>query len=191
MYDSLSQVRASFGFSQEQLAEKMRKDVSTISRWKRGKTREPLLAPLVNVTNRKYQYVKHMMDPNLQDSVVNSSSITGLFYGSCFMIMAMSKGTLNRYPLLRAAYGFKAASYFRNEGRQLYDDNINDLNKALSLPGSSAICKSPSNSAIVITQALTINFNFVGHGLVHGEAIVMSDDETKNCKKASAEFIFG
>ena len=191
MYDSLSQVRASFGFSQEQLAEKMRKDVSTISRWERGKTQEPLLAPLVNVTNRKYQYVKHMMDPNLQDSVVNSSSITGLFYGPSFMIMAMSKGTLNRYPLLRAAYGFQAASYFRNEGRRLYDDNIDNLNKALSLPGSSAICKSPPNSAIVITQAVTINFNFVGHGLVHGEAIVMSDNEARNCKNASAEFIFG
>lgn len=191
MYDSLSQIRASFGFSQEQLAEKMQKDVSTISRWERGKTREPLLAPLVNVTNRKYQYVKHMMDPNLQDSVVNSSSITGLFYGSAFMIMAMSKGTLNRYPLLRAAYGFQAASYFRSEGKRLYNENIDNLNKALSLPGSSAVCKSPSNSAIVITQALTINFNFVGHGLVHGEAIVMSEEEAKNCKNASAEFIFG
>ena len=57
---SLTEIRQSFGFSQEELAQKMGKDVSTISRWERGKTKEPLLSPLVHATNRKYQYIKHL-----------------------------------------------------------------------------------------------------------------------------------
>ena len=107
------------------------------------------------------------------------------------MIMEMSKGTLHKYPLLRAAYGFQAASYFRNEGRRVYEENLEDLKKALALPGSSAVCRAPANSGIVITQAITINFDFVGHGLVHGEAIVMTEEEAKNCHTASIEFVFG
>lgn len=191
MLDSLSEIRACFGFSQEQLAEKMKKDVSTISRWERGKTREPILAPIINVTNRKYQYVKHMMDPNIADSVVDKDSISGIFYGRNFMIMAMSKGTLTHYPLLRAAYGFPAASYFRNEGRRIYLEKMDELDKALSLPGSSAVCEVPAKSGIVITQALKINFEFVGHRLVHGEARIMTEEEAENCKQASIEYIFG
>lgn len=191
MYNNLSKIRNSFGFSQEQLAEKMEKDVSTISRWERGKTREPVLAPFVNVANRKYQYVRHMMDENIVDSVVNSDSVSGIFYGTNFMIMAMSKGTLANYPLLRSAYGFLASSYFRNEGKRLHQDEMDNLSKALSLPGSSGIWKVPANSGIIISKALVINFEVVGYGLSYVEAHTMPVEEADNFKVATAEFIFG
>lgn len=189
--ETLAEIRKSFGFSQEELAEKMNKDVSTISRWERGKTREPFLSPLVNVANRKYQYVKHMMNPDIAEYVRNNDEMCGLYYGDEYMIMALSKGTLNRYPLLRAAYGFNGSSYFKGEGKRLYEENFHHLKRALSTPGSFAYCEVPQDSGIVVTEALTVEFNFIGQQLVYTVSRFMPPEQAAKCTVGKMEYTFG
>jgi len=179
--DNLADIRKSFGFSQEELAEKMNKDVSTISRWERGKTQEPFLSPLINVANRKYQYVKHMMNPDIAEHVRNNDEMCGLYYGNEFMIMALSKGTLKRYPLLRAAYGFNGVSYFKGEGKRLHEENRDNLKRALITPGSFAYCEVPESSGIVVTEPLTVEFNFIGQRLVYTVSRIMPPEQAAKC----------
>jgi len=191
MENNLAEIRKSFGFSQEELAEKLKKDVSTISRWERGKTREPFLSPLVNVANRKYQYVKHMMSPDYLEFVEGNDQLCGLFYGEQCMIMAMSKATLKKYPLLRAAYGFNGVSYFKGEGKRLHEDNIDSFRRALVTPGSSALCYVPSYSGIVVTEALKVEFNFVGQQMVYTTSYILDDEEAAKHPAGTMEYIFG
>ena len=191
MENQLSTIRANFGFSQEQLAEKMGKDVSTISRWERGKTREPLLAPLVNVTNRKYQYVKHMLSSDVVEHVTSSPDISALFYGHDLMIVAIGKEALRRYPLLRATYGFSVVSYFKGEARQVYEENLENMRRAFDTPGSSAICYAPPRSGLIIKDGLIIDFGFVGQNLVHADARLMTEQELVENTKPKIEYRFG
>ena len=189
--EDLATIRKSFGFSQEQLAEKMNKDVSTISRWERGKTKEPFLSPVINVANRKYQYVKHMMNPDIAEYVQSNDEMCGLYYGVEYMIMALSKGTLKRYPLLRAAYGFNGASYFKGEGKRLHLENKENLKRALSTPGSHAYCEVPRNSGIVVTEPLTVDFNFVGQQLVYTVSRFMEPEQAAKCNVGIMRYTFG
>lgn len=191
MKHNLSEIRTSFGFSQEELAAKLGKDVSTISRWERGKTREPLLSPIVHSANRKYQYVKTMMDQEISDYVYSSEKISGLFYSENFMIMTVSKWTLKRYPLLRAAYGFSATSYFRGDAKRLFNEKSKEVKRAFQTPGSSAYCRVPPKSGLVITEGLVIDFKFIGYNLVHVEAHAMTSEEAASCTLANVEFTFG
>lgn len=189
--EGLAEIRKSFGLSQEELAERIGKDVSTISRWERGKTREPLLSPLINVANRKYQYVKNMVDPVLLESVYNDDEFSGIYYGMKLMIICMSRGKLKRYPFLRATYGFEAVTYFRGEGRRLYNDNIENMQRGLVTPGSSAIVHVPGNSSILIKEPFRIEFNYLGRSVVYATSRPMNEEEAMQYKTAQMEFFFG
>ena len=189
--EKLSEIRHSFGFSQEQLAEKMGKDVSTISRWERGVTREPILAPLVNVANRKYQYVKHMMNVDVAEAVKKSNQLCGLYYGKQCMIMVLSNGNLKKYPLLRSAYGFNGASYFKGEANRLFVKNQENLKRALNTPGSYAYCEMPRKSGIIVTEPLIVEFNFIGQKLFQTVSKVMEPAQAAECKVGRIEFTFG
>ena len=188
---SLTEIRKSFGFSQEELAEKMGKGVSTIGRWERGKTKAPFFSPLVQTANRPYQYIKHMIDPELLTHVQNDEGLSGLYYGNEFFIICYSKGNLRRYPLLRASYGFIGASYLKGEGKRLYDENMDNLNKALMTPGSLAVFRTPGNSGVMVTEPYKIEFHFIGLNMVHAISTQMSDEEAAKCKVASIDYMFG
>lgn len=188
---SLTEIRQSFGFSQEELAQKMGKDVSTISRWERGKTKEPLLSPLVHATNRKYQYIKHMIDPELFAHVENDEGLSGLYYGNEYFIICYSKGNLRRFPLLRATYGFTGASYLKGEGKRLYDENMDNLNRALLTPGSLAVSYTPASSGIIVTEPFCVEFHFLGQNLVQGISRQLDADEAAQYKTGECHYTFG
>ncbi|MEM0900464.1 MAG: helix-turn-helix transcriptional regulator [Pseudomonadota bacterium] len=187
----LSDIRMSFGFSQEQLAERMGKDVSTISRWERGKTKAPLLSPMVHSANRPYQYIRHMIEPELMAHVEADEGLSGLYYGNEFMIICYSRGNLRKFPLLRASYGFKGAGYLKGEGKRLYDKNMDNLNRALSTPGSFAVCRTPRQSGIIVTQAFHIEFSFIGNNLIQAVSREMTDEEAECHPVGSIEYTFG
>lgn len=191
MSNNLAEIRKSFGFSQEQLAERMNKDVSTISRWERGKTREPIISPLIQTANRKYQYIRHMVDPELMAHVHADDGFSGLYYGSEMMIICVSKGKLRKYPFLRATYGFEAASYFKGEGKRLLEENIELHNRALLTPGSTALCFVPGNSSILIKEPFRIEFNFISKNLIYAVSKMLSAEEASAHQVGTIEYVFG
>ncbi|MEN0040516.1 MAG: helix-turn-helix transcriptional regulator [Pseudomonadota bacterium] len=188
---SLAQIRRSFGFSQEELADRMGRTVSTLSRWERSKTKEPLLSPLVHTANRAYQYVKHMIDPELLRHVESDNGLSGLYYGNEFMIISYSKGNLKRFPLLRATYGFKGAGYLKGAGKRLYDENMDNLNRALATPGSLAVCHTPGQSGIIVTEPFRIEFHFIGNNLAHAISQELATDADIGNPEGSIEYTFG
>ena len=188
---SLNEIRQSFGFSQEELAEKLGKDVSTISRWERGKTKPPILSPYVRAANREYQYIRHMIDPALLEHVENDEGLSGLYYGNEFLIICYSKGNLRRFPLLRATYGFTGASYLKGEGKRLYEENMDNLNRALVTPGSLAVSYTPASSGIVVTEPFCVEFHFVGQNLVQGISRQLTDEEVAQYETGRVDYTFG
>jgi len=191
MKNNLADIRKSFGISQEQLSERMDKDVSTISRWERGKTREPIISPLIQTANRKYQYIRHMVDPELMAHVHADNGFSGLYYGVEMMIICVSKGKLKKYPFLRATYGFEAASYFKGEGKRLLEENMELHSRALVTPGSSALCFVPGNSSILIKEPFRIEFNFISNNLIYAISRPLTAEEAVDHPVGSIEYIFG
>ena len=187
---SLSEIRQSFGFSQEELAEKMGKDVSTISRWEREKTKPPVLAPLMPTMSRPYQYISSMIDPELLNHVENHVDRVSICYGSDFMVIIHSKGNLRRYPFLRATYGFSGANYFKREGKRLYNENMDNLNRALKTPGSVAICHTPAQSAIIAPEAHRLELHFLGQNLIKVITREMSSEEASEHPVGTIEYTF-
>jgi len=169
----------------------MGKDVSTISRWERGKTREPIISPLIQVANRKYQYVRHMVDAELMAHVHADKGFSGLYYGAEMMIICVSQGKLKKYPFLRATYGFEAASYFKGEGKLLFEENSHNHNRALVTPGSSAVCVVPGNSSILIKEPFRIEFNFISKNMIYAVSTPLNVEEAAEHPAAWIEYRFG
>jgi len=190
MENNLAEIRKSFGFSQEDLADRLGKDVSTISRWEREKSREPLISPLIHSANRKFQYIRNMIDPELIEHVEKQEGLCGLYYGSEFMIICLSRGNLKKYPFLRIAYGYNGASYFKGEGKRLQEENMHNLERALVTPGSFARCYVPGNSGIIVTDPLKMDFNFIGQSIISTISHVMTPDEAEKYTVAQIDYTF-
>ena len=132
-----------------------------------------------------------MIEPALLEHVENDEGLSGLYYGNEFLIICYSKGNLRRFPLLRATYGFTGASYLKGEGKRLYDENMDNLNRALVTPGSLAVSYTPKQSGIIVVEPFCVEFHFIGQNLAHGISRDLTKEEISEFAQGRIDYSFG
>ena len=136
---TLKEIRRNFGFSQEELAHRIGVSLSTLSRWERQKTKEPVLSAISRKTNRRLQYVKALASPALLEQVQSSPAYTSLHYSNDLMLVECSHKYAQDYPGVPWLIGFPVRNLLLGKSKQHYWENFEQLTKALEIPGASAI----------------------------------------------------
>lgn len=132
--EELRDMRRSFGWSQEQLADTLGVDVSTISRWERSKTRPALangprigklLRHVAARTGTRALLYGHAMIPDaLLTEVKVSPSFRALLYGKTGVFIQVSDYYRQRSLLPAIIIGFPLLDLMTGVGREFYLRNV-------------------------------------------------------------------
>lgn len=170
MNKSLRTIREDLGWSQADLAHRIGVSLSTLSRWERGRTKEPLISAVVRKTNRRLHYLLAMSGDSLIKQVEESPTYTSLHHGDDMMLVACSKKYMQDYPGLSMLIGFPIANILLGKAKRHYNENLELMQKALCSPGSTA--------AWVTEDISTAGFMLRGktmHIMVVGPKLVLSE----------------
>lgn len=128
--DELRDMRRSFGWSQERLADALGVDVSTISRWERSKTKPALahgprigrlLRHVAARTGTRALLYGHAMIPQaLLTEVKVSPTFRALLYGKTGIFIQVSDYYRQRSMLPSIIIGFPLLDLMTNPGRDFY-----------------------------------------------------------------------
>jgi transcriptional regulator with XRE-family HTH domain len=138
--DELREMRRNFGWSQEQLAETLGVDVTTISRWERNKTRPalaqgPRIGKLLRHVaarsgTRALLYGNAMIPDALLTEVKYSPSFRSLLYGKTGIFIQVSDYYRQRSMLPSIIIGFPLLDLMTSPGREHYLENVDRMFEA-------------------------------------------------------------
>lgn len=127
-------MRRSFGWSQEQLADKLGVDVTTISRWERNKTKPalasgPRIGKLLRHVaarsgTRALLYGQAMIPEALLADVKYSPSFRSLLYGKTGIFIQVSDYYRERSLLPSIIIGFPLLDLMTSPGREFYLEHV-------------------------------------------------------------------
>lgn len=135
--DDLRQMRRTFGWSQERLAEALGVDVSTISRWERDKTRPALVhGPRIGRLlrhvaarsgTRALLYGNAMIPERLLTEVKYSPTFRSLLYGKTGIFIQTSDFYRQNSMLPSIIIGFPLLDLMTGPGRDYYLANVDRM----------------------------------------------------------------
>lgn len=135
--DELRDMRRSFGWSQERLAETLGVDVTTISRWERNKTKPslthgPRIGKLLRHVaarsgTRALLYGNAMIPDGLLTEVKYSPTFRALLYGKTGVFIQVSDYYRERSMLPSIIIGFPLLDLMTSPGREFYLENVDRM----------------------------------------------------------------
>lgn len=138
--EELRDMRRSFGWSQERLAEALEVDVSTISRWERNKTKPALSSGphigrllkhvAARTGTRALVYGNAMIPEALLTEVKYSPTFRALLYGKTGIFLQASDYYRQRSMLPSIIIGFPLLDLMTSPGREYYLDNVDRMFEA-------------------------------------------------------------
>ena len=138
--EDLREMRRSFGWSQERLAEALEVDVSTISRWERNKTRPALASgPRIGrllkhvaarTGTRALVYGNAMIPESLLTEVKYSPTFRSLLYGKTGVFLQASDYYRKRSMLPSIIVGFPLLDLMTSPGREYYLQHVDMMFEA-------------------------------------------------------------
>ncbi|MCG7573177.1 helix-turn-helix domain-containing protein [Phaeobacter sp. CNT1-3] len=185
---ALSNIRNTFGWSQDELADALKISPSTLSRWERSPKVLNHLAVSRRHPNRTLAYLRAMIEPSILDGVMESNRIGGLFYGENYVLVAVTQGMARRYHLTNAAVGFPAMPFVRGVAAKVIEQHIDQIRSVAKTPGAGAIWRIPADLSMIVKDGWTISFNAIGQGLVSADVELMREDEAHLHEGAPVEF---
>lgn len=140
---TLSGIRRSFGWTQEDLADELGVAVSTLSRWERKKTAEPVLAAISRKTNRRWQYVNAMVPDDVIAANRAAPGISCILHGEDFMVLDVCDELRAKNRLTAAVVGFPASGLVRGETKRVVMDKWDEIRLAIGSGKASATWWAP------------------------------------------------
>ena len=135
--DALRDMRRSFGWSQERLAEALGVDVTTISRWERNKTKPSLASGprigkllrhvAVRSGTRPLLYGHAMIPEPLLTDVKYSPTFRALLYGKTGIFIQVSDYYRQRSLLPAIIVGFPLLDLMTSPGKEFYLANVDKM----------------------------------------------------------------
>ena len=132
----LRALRTSFGWSQESLAEQLGVDVTTVSRWERGKTREPITGTIIEAIGRNVfsgrstrlaAYAETVIPAGLKFAVDEHPGLRFLFLSDELVMIRASREAVRAYPLMHTVMGVPFEKFMAERYKREYE-------RAKSLP---------------------------------------------------------
>lgn len=167
---NLSEIRSSFGCTQEELAGSLGVSVSTISRWERRKTAEPMIAGISRKTNRRLSYLRELVSRDILYSIEESGGVAALFHGKDLMLVAVSSFAMMKYPMLKAVIGFPVAPFLMGETRRLFHSNEGQIKEMALSSEKCASAYAPPGPMGIVRDGWTMALTAMGCGLIHVSA---------------------
>ena len=155
--DELRDMRRTFGWSQERLAEVLGVDVTTISRWERTKSKPALASGprigrlLKHVASRSgtraLLYGHAMIPESLLTEVKFSPSFRALLYGKSGVFIQVSDYYRQRSILPSIVIGFPLLDLMTGQGREFYLKHV-DMMFDIGNKNSNALFRIVTNSVM-------------------------------------------
>lgn len=164
---SLKNIRRSFGWTQEDLADALKVSVSSLSKWERGRTKQPLIASATRVTNRRLRYLQAMIPEETKDYVNSSPREKGLLHGEDLFVVCVSEGLAKHSPIIRSLIGMSCLPFLKADVKQQLLQNRLEVQEAFRRPGSIATLHSSRDRGkkTLLPDARSTQLQVLGHHL--------------------------
>ena len=189
---SLAEIRKSFGWTQEDIADHLNVAVSTVSRWERSKTKQPQIAGVSRLTNRRLSYLLAMVDNEFILDVEGSEGFDAIFHGKDLFFVAASKKGMSKKPVLRQIIGFPIVPLLVGEGKRVFNENVELFIKAVEECNCSLWWWAPVQNRLstmgLMNQGLELVANFMPGSVIHMQGRLLDPEESKNNPVGRMEF---